>query len=107
MALLQICTMLLGLGLPSPATLLFNRQSHIPLRSTVVVQREDGRPWTHGTVVNTGDHNHHDRSYIVQLTMTGKQITRNRHHIKPTNIITDSYIQHHTNRHHIRTTDPH
>ena len=26
MALLQICTMLLGQGLPSPATLMFNRQ---------------------------------------------------------------------------------
>ena len=46
--------------------------SHIPLGSTVVVQREDGRLWTHGIVVNTGNHNHHDRSYIVQLTTTGK-----------------------------------
>ena len=146
MALLQICTMPLGLRLPSPATLLFNRQvrgimptldykpikcncddehhnrlvtrqkknsndnattlSHIPLESTAAVQREDGRLWTHGKVVNAGDHNHHDRSYIGQLTTTGKQITRNRCHIKPTNITADSYIQHHTNRHHIRTTDP-
>ena len=112
MALLQIHAMPLGLGLPSPATWLFNRQvrgimpvmdcklikcdcddehqnrlvkrqkknsndnatilSHIPLGSTVVVQREDDRLWTHRMVVNTGDHNHHDRSYIVQLTTTVK-----------------------------------
>ena len=57
-------------------------------------------------VVNTGNHNHHERSYIMQLTTTGKQITRNRCHTKPTSITTYSYIQHHTNRHHIRTTDP-
>ena len=57
-------------------------------------------------VVNTGNHNHHDRSYKLQLITTGKQITRNKHHIKPTRITTDSYIQHHTNRHHIRTRDP-
>ena len=80
--------------------------SHIPLGSTVAIQREDGRPWTHGTVVNTGNDNHYDRSYIVQLTTTGKQITRNRCHIKPTNITADSYVQHHTKRHHIRTADP-
>ena len=35
-------------------------------------QREDGGLRTHGTVVNTDNHNHHDRSYIVQLTTTGK-----------------------------------
>ena len=32
----------------------------LPIGSAVVVQREDRRPWTHGTVVNTGDHNHHN-----------------------------------------------
>ena len=46
--------------------------SHIPLGSTVAVQRKDSGLWTHGIVVNTGHHNHHDRSYIVQLTTTGK-----------------------------------
>ena len=80
--------------------------SHIPLGSTTAVQREDGRLWTHGMVVNTSNQNHHDRSYIVQLTTTGQWITRNRCHIKPTSITVNSYIQHHTNRHHIRTTDP-
>ena len=33
--------------------------------STVVVQHEDGKPWTHGTVVGTHDHNHNNRSYII------------------------------------------
>ena len=40
----------------------------IPMGSAVVVQQEDGRPWTHGTIVGTGDHNHHDRSYMIHLT---------------------------------------
>ena len=42
--------------------------SNIPTGSAVAVQCEDGGPWTHGTVVNMGNHNHHDRSYIIQLT---------------------------------------
>ena len=25
----------------------------IPIGSTVAIQREDGRPWTHGTIVDT------------------------------------------------------
>ena len=118
MALLQIHTTLLGQGLSSPATLMFNRQvsgimpvldckpivqdcdddhhkklidqqqkdnndtspvfACIPIGSAVVVQQEDGRPWTHGTVVRTGDHNHHDRSYTIQLTTNGRHITCNR-----------------------------
>ena len=118
MALLQICTMLLGLGLLSLATLTFNRQVQgiipvldhkpirqdcddghhnkledeqqrnnndalpvfacIPIESAVAVQQDDSRLWTHGTVVGTGDHNHHNRSYIVQLTTNGRYITCNR-----------------------------
>ena len=45
--------------------------SNIPIGSAVAVQHEDSGPWTHGTVVNMGDHNHHDRSYIIQLTKNG------------------------------------
>ena len=37
----------------------------IPIGLTVVVQQEDGGPWTHGTIVRKGDHNHHDQSYII------------------------------------------
>ena len=111
MALLQICTTLLGQGLLSPETLMFNRQvcgimpvidcspigqdcdddhhgkladrqhtnynnsspvfASIPIWSAVVVQQEDGWPWTHGTIVGMGDHSHHDRAYTIQLTTNG------------------------------------
>ena len=42
--------------------------SYIPIGSAVVVQQEDGRLWIHGTVVDWGNHNHHGRSYTIQLT---------------------------------------
>ena len=117
-ALLHICTMPIGQGLQSLATLMFNRQvqgimpvldhkpigqdcddnhhsklvdrqgkndndtspvfSNIPIGSAVAVQCEDSGPWTHGTVVDTGNHNHHDRSYIIQLTKNGRHISRYR-----------------------------
>ena len=32
----------------------------IPIGSTVVVQQEDGGPWTHRTIVRKGDPDHHD-----------------------------------------------
>ena len=107
MALLQIHMTLLGQGLSSPATLMFNRPVHgimpildskplvidcddnhharlterqqknkndtsavfpcISIGSAVVVQQEDGGLWTHGTIVGTGDQNHHDKSYTIQL----------------------------------------
>ena len=44
----------------------------IPIGSAVVVQREDGGLWTHGTIVGTGDHNHHDRAYTIQLATNGR-----------------------------------
>ena len=50
----------------------------IPIGSAVAVQQDNGRPWTHGMVVGTGNHNHHDRSYTIQLTTNGKCITCNR-----------------------------
>ena len=34
---------------------------YIPIGSAVAVQQEDGRPWTHGMVVDIGSHNHHGR----------------------------------------------
>ena len=37
----------------------------LPIGSAVVVQQEGGGPWTHGTVVGAGDHNHHDCTYII------------------------------------------
>ena len=145
MALLQIPTTLLGNGLPSPATLMVNRQVHgiipildfkpigqdcdddhhklvdrqqksnndaspvfasIPIGSAVVVQQEDGGLWTHGTIVGTGNHNHHNRAYTIQLTTNGRWITCNRWHIKPTSITADTYQQYHTTKESYARTDP-
>ena len=47
---------------------------------TVAVQHEDG------TIKEKGDDNHHNRSYKIYITTTGKTITCNRQHIKPTPI---------------------
>ena len=80
--------------------------SNIPIGSAVEIQHEDGRPWTHGTVVNMGDHNHHDRSYIIQLTKNGRCISRNRWHIKPTTVTADTYLQHQYNKQSSTKTDP-
>ena len=146
MALLQICTTPLGPGLPSLATLLFNRQvqgimpvldhkpirqdydddhygklmdrqhkndndtppvfSYITIGSAVVVQQEDIRPWTHGMVVDRGDHNHHGKPYTIQLTTYGRCITQNRWHIKPTAVTADAYIIHQSYKQCAISTDP-
>ena len=62
----------------------------ISMGSAVLVQQGDGGLWMHGTVVHTGDHNHHDRSYTIQLTTNGRCITCNRHHIKLTAVTVDT-----------------
>ena len=80
--------------------------SNIPIGSAVAVQHEDNRPWTHGTVVNTGNHNHHDRSYIIQLTKNGRCISQNRWHIKPTTVTENTYLQHQSNKQSNIKTDP-
>ena len=41
----------------------------LPIGSIVVVQWEDGGPWTHGKTEATGDHNHHDRSYHICIVI--------------------------------------
>ena len=75
-----------------------------PTGSAGVVQWEDGTLWTHGTVGGTGDHNHHDRAYTVQLTMNGRWIRHNRQHIKPTSVSADTYLHYHaTKQSHTRT----
>ena len=78
----------------------------IPIGSTVVVQWEDGGPWTHGMIVGKGDHNHHDQSYTIQITTTGRRITHNRQHIRPTSITADEYICYQATKHANRQTDP-
>ena len=71
----------------------------IPIGSAVVVQQEESGLWTHGTVVDTGDHNHHDHTYIIQLTTNGRRITCNRQHITPTSVTADAYLQYHATKH--------
>ena len=80
--------------------------SCIPIGSAVAVQQEDSGPWTHGTVAGTGNHNHHDKSYTIQLTTNGRCITCNRHLIKPTAVTTDTYIQYQSTKQHSTRTDP-
>ena len=60
----------------------FRNYTTIPIVSMIVVQREDGGPWTHGTVVGKQDHNHNNRSYTICITKTGQLTTRNSKHIK-------------------------
>ena len=79
---------------------------YIPTGSAVAVQQEDSRPWTHGTVVGSGDYNYHGRSYIIQLTTNGRHITWNRWHIKPTTVAADAYLKHHSHKQCHTTTDP-
>ena len=59
----------------------------IPIGSTVAVQWEDGGPFTHGTIVGKGNHNH--TTGHIQVTTTGRIITCNGQHIKPTPIIAE------------------
>ena len=71
-----------------------------------MVQQEDGRLWTHGTIVGTGNHNHHDKSYTIQLTTNGRCITHNRCQIKPTTVMADTYIQYHSTKQQNARADP-
>ena len=47
----------------------------------------------HGTIEAKGYHNHHNRSYKIHITTTGKTVTWNRQHIKPTTISAEHYLQ--------------
>ena len=55
--------------------------------------------WTHGTIVGKGDHNHHNRSYKIQVTTTGRIITCKRQHIKPTPITAEDYMHYWARKH--------
>ena len=71
----------------------------IPIGSTVLVHQEDGGPWTHVTIIGKGYHNHHNRSYKIQVTNTGRIITCNRQHIKPTPITAEDYMHYQASKH--------
>ena len=83
--LLQILSTLVGQGLPSPKTILFNYPikdkdtsnnfASFPIGSTVVAQWEDGGPWNHGTIKGKLYQNHHDISYHICITKTGGLVT--------------------------------
>ena len=66
------------------------------------------RWWTmdYGTVVGIGNHNHHNKSYTIQLTTSSRCITHKRHHIKPTAVTVDTYIQYHSTKQQNTRTDP-
>ena len=53
-------------------------------------------PWP---VVGKGDHNHYNRSYKIQVTTTGRIITCNRQHIKPTPITAENYMCYQARKH--------
>ena len=61
--------------------------AYIPIGSNVAVQQEDGGLWTHGMIMGTGIHNHHDRSYTIHLTTNGRCIT-------PQQMIHKTHINH-------------
>ena len=46
----------------------------------------------HGPIEDKGNHNHHDRSYKIHITKTGKIVTCNRQDIKPTSISVEHYL---------------
>ena len=52
-----------------------------PIGSLVMVQKEDGGPWTHGTIIDHNKENHHMQSYRIQLSLTGCVVTRNMKHV--------------------------
>ena len=71
----------------------------LPIGYTVAVQCEDGGLWTHGMIEGKGDHNHHDRSYHIHITKTGRLVTQNRQHIKPTQISAEQYLHEQLQKH--------
>ena len=78
----------------------------IPIGSTVVIQCKDSGPWTHGSIAGKRNHNHHNQPYIIQVTTTGRRITCNRQHIKPTSITADKHIHYQATKHANRQIDP-
>ena len=54
----------------------FQKFVSLPIGSTIAVQWEDGGLWTHGMIERKGDHNHHDRSYHICITMRGRLVTQ-------------------------------
>ena len=73
-------------------TMMLHKSASIPIGSTVVVQQEDGGPWTHGTIIRMGDYNHHNCTYNIQITTMGRRITCNKQHNRLMPIAAEDYI---------------
>ena len=65
----------------------------LPTGSTVVVKREDGEPWMHGTIMGHETDDHNNRSYIIRVTKTGHAVTRMKRHIQPTIVSAKDHLQ--------------
>ena len=104
-----------GVGLCSPAVLLFNRPPQyealkacqdkyvkdsdtlkdllsFPVGSTVSMQYGDGGPWTCGIIEEANNNYHNGKCYVVTLTKTGRLIMQNTRHICNTPITTEQYL---------------
>ena len=57
-------------------------------------------------IIGEGNHNHHNQSYNMQVTTTGRIITCNRQHIKPMSIRAEEYIHYQAKKHTNRQIDP-
>ena len=65
----------------------------LPTGYTIAVQREDGAPWMHGTVIEHGNEDQSDRLYKICITMSGHIFTRNIRHIKCIQITAEYYLK--------------
>ena len=54
--------------------------------STVVIQREDGRPWMNGSITEHGNEDYNGKSYKKWTIKCGQKVTRSERHIKHTPI---------------------
>ena len=61
-------------------------------QSSILVQREDRGPCTHGTIIEKGDQNHNDPSHKMHMINTGCLITMNRKHIKVIPITLEQHL---------------
>ena len=64
----------------------------IPIGSHCSGQWEEEGPWTHSSIEGKGNQNHHDRSYHICSTKTGRLVTQNRQQVKPTQISAEQYL---------------
>ena len=69
------------------------KYSSIPTGSTVAVQKEDSRSWTHGTIVGNGTEDHNGRSYKLRVNMTRCTIIRVKKHVTATPILREDYLR--------------